>query len=318
MRFPSAMMPQLWLDGLRMTSSPGKAAFKDWLGSDSGYAVTALPSSSAVDILVHSEPEFLRPLAFEVNLWASSAFETISSISPNAVRSNAIAWPLIQLYYSAFFSAHSILRAFGYICTQLDRNHADALRRSARATGISGDLGEGFYVFRYDRSLMSLHGTKVRDSHADTWRTFNSLVTSLSSRVLTIAAANSDKIAASVCLTKLNEVLENRGAATGGNWLSQFRNRVNYQKAFGVWYPYLKANPSIDELLHSLGRWRETSSDFTFDTAIGDVPRFIEASVFITSFCRSLILEFSRTRSSRQHFVDRGGLDFLRFAKCYE
>jgi len=316
MRFPIGILPQLWLDDLRAVADPARESVKDWLRAETGFAVTSL-NPSAFEIQVHHAPEFLSPLTFELNLWASSAFESMSSISPQAVRTHATAWPLIQLYYSAFFSAHCILRAFGQMCSQLDSSYTNALRRSAHSIGIVSPLEDGFYALRYDRSLTRIYGTKLKESHADTWKTFTNLLKQIEKNIPNISATKDTKDTATKCLKKLRDILENNGATNGGNWLSQFRNRLNYQKAFGVWYPYSKRNPDIEALYHSLQRWKDKSSVFNLEISRSqELLRFVEASIFITSFCREMIIELSNTRLSRRHFVDRGGLDFLRFARC--
>ena len=170
MRLPRDIFPQLWINGLRSISNPGKKTFKEWILSGSGYAVTALPGATPLRFLIHHEPDFLQPAAVEINVWASSSFESITSITSDAVRANAIAWPLIQLYYSAFFAAHSLMRSFGRICTQFEASHTTALVNSAATIGLVGAVERGLYAFIYDRSLRQLIGTKCSDSHADTWR----------------------------------------------------------------------------------------------------------------------------------------------------
>jgi hypothetical protein len=305
----------MWLNGLRSTEKPGALSFKDWIKMGDGFAVTSLPTNSSIEIQVHQEQDFLRPAAFEINIWASSAFETITSIANNPIRSNAIAWPLIQLYYSSFFSAHSILRAFGFICSRLESVHITTLRKYAHAIGLPASISDGFYVFEYDRSLSRIYAQNVKDSHADTWKTFFKLLNILSTEVLNIKATSTTKIAASDCFTGLCDILKNGGSATGGNWLSMFRNRVNYQKSNGAWYPYDKSNPTTKDLLHSIARWKSQDPEFLLRHSNNEIKNFVEASVFIVYLCRIMITELSQTRLLNEHFVDRGGIDYLYFSK---
>lgn len=315
MRFPTGILPQMWMNGLRSTEKPGALLFKEWIKKGDGFAVTNLPSNTSIEIQVHHEPDFLRPTALEINIWASSAFETITSISNNAIRNHAIAWPLIQLYYSSFFSAHCILRSFGFICSRLNSSHTATLKKFAHTIGLQGSISDGFYVFEYDRSLSRIHAQNVRDSHADTWKSFFKLLNMLSTEVLNIKATSTTKIAASDCLTGLCDILKNGGNVTGGNWLSAFRNRVNYEKSNGAWYPYDKSNPTTKDLLHSIARWKSREPEFLLRHSTNEISNFVEASVFIVYLCRILITELSQTRLLNDHFVDRGGIDYLCFSK---
>lgn len=319
MRFPSDLLPQLWLNALREVEQPAAETVKDWL-SGSAYAVSTPPAARTFTVVIHDEGQLCEKLAIEINKWASASFETVAAISPKSINKHAIAWPLIQAYYAAFFAAHAIMRSFGSLCSQLDAGHTSGIIRSCIASGITptANINSGFYRLRYDRSLGALIGDLMDDSHADTWRTFSSLVDQLSTDVLAVSGVSTAKTMASDLLDKLNNVLTYNGANQRGNWLSQFRNQVNYQKSFGVWYPYQKGNPTLTDMLHLLDRWRNRKANFEFDTGQSDVCRFIEATTFIIWIARELLLRLSESRARDDHFLDRGGLDFLRFAKWHK
>jgi hypothetical protein len=319
MRFASGLLPQLWLNSLRGVEQPDTDTVKDWFAGGA-YAVSSLPATGSFTIVVHDEHELCGKLASEINKWASAAFETVASITPESINKRATAWPLIQLYYASFFAAHTIMRSFGRLCSQLDTTQTRGILNSGIACGLTptSRLTNGFYRLRYNRSLGTITGDLMDDSHADTWREFWHLLDDLSRDVLNVSGVSSTKIDASGLLDDVKDVLSVNGSNARGNWLSQFRNAVNYQKGFGVWYPYEKTNLTLKQTLHLLSRWRHRHADFEFDLGHNEARRFIETSTFIIWLSRELVLQLSEARHSENHFLDRGGLDFLRFAKWHQ
>ena len=158
----------------------------------------------------------------------------------------------------------------------------------------------------------------MEDSHADTWREFWHLLDDLSRDVLNVSGVSSTKVDAAGLLDNVKDILSVNGQYPRGNWLSKFRNTVNYQKGMGVWYPYEKANLTLEQTLHHLSRWRNGCADFNFDSGHSEVRRFVETSTFIIWLSRELMLLLSNARNSENHFLDRGGLDFLRFARWHK
>jgi hypothetical protein len=256
MRIGEGILPQLWLPRLREIESPGLQTFKDWLVSGT-YSVATLnwdaqrKSVLGFTIQIHNEHDFYSPLANEINRWASACFESVEAINENPKRVHAIAWPLIQLYYSAFFGAHAICRSFGVICSQLESKQTAAVAKQAKATlSHVAQPVNGFYALTFDTSLRTVTARLLDDSHADLWAEFNGLMSRLSTDVLITVAQSRVKMDASGLFGDINAILK-QGGANKGNWLSRIRNQLNYQKSHGAWYPYKRTNPEIQQLLKS-------------------------------------------------------------------
>jgi hypothetical protein len=320
MRIGDGILPQLWLPALRSIELPGQTTFKEWL-LGGAYSVAGLNwslSGNAVvgfTLQIHNEHDFYLPLACEINRWSSACFESIEAIHEKPKRNHAIAWPLIQLYYSAFFGAHALCRTFGVICSQLEARHATAVAKQAALTIVKvAQPGNGFYAFSFNSSLNTVTARLLSDSHAGLWAEFNALLSRLSTDALSTVAQSNVKMDASKLFNEIHEMLRQRGA-NSGNWLSQIRNQLNYQKSHGVWYPYDKSNPEISELLKSVKRWQKNKANFSRPRAPEEIPQFIEATTFIIWLCRRVVTELAGSKINRRHFVERGGLDFLKHAK---
>jgi hypothetical protein len=320
MKMAGGLLPQMWLPRLREIEKPGGLNIKDWITSGA-YSVGSLAFSSdkklaiGFTIQIHDEHDFYAPIANEINRWASACFETVEAINKKPKMAHGIAWPLIQLYYSAFFGAHAICRAFGIVCSQLEQKQSTMVERNAKVTLAStAPVKTGFYSLTYDPSLKALTGSPLEDSHADLWGQFGGLVSRLSSDVLHTVAQSQTQMEASGLLSSMCAILK-QGGASKANWLSRIRNQINYQKSHGAWYPYKKSNPKIGDIISKVQRWQHDQSDFSSPTGGEEIFQFVEAATFIIWLCRRVICELSSTRRSKRHFTDKGGLDFLRHAR---
>jgi hypothetical protein len=314
MQFPHGLFQQLWLHGLRSVVKPGPGSFKDWLLADK-FASASVSSRQSFELLVHSEEELFGFIAHDINRFATACFESVGSITSRTIHSRATAWPLIQLYYAAFFGAHAILRVFGYMCTQLDQSHVNAISHAAflGSRNPAGSLDSGFYSVTYSSSTRTLQANCMRDSHADTWKSFFEFLKWLSSAVSATSSTSAVKADAAKILDSLADALS-RNNCQRGNWLSQFRNQVNYHQKHGVWYPYNKKNYTITELWRCVGKWHTEKPSFDLNLRRSEIVLFLEAATLILWMCRRVMLDLNATKSSPQHFVNRGGLTFLRFA----
>lgn len=317
MREVSSLLARLWLDELRLIEAPGRHSIKDWLAAGH-YGITSQPTATSFQIQIHRTTDFTRPLAHEINKWSSAVHETLAAINEDTIHNKANAWACIQLYYAAFFAAHAILRFYGNGCCQLTSKQTSVVSSSAVASGYHRQQpNSGLYLLSYDSSLKVVKARLLDDSHADTWSSFADLLQRLSLSVGSVTALSSTKLAAASSLDSLISILKRDGNARGA-WLSAFRNRVNYQKSDGLWYPYGKNIPTRDEMIKLIDRWRNSRASFSLNRAkFSDVEAFIEAATAVVWLSRELLLRLHSMKPNTRHFLDVGGLDFLRFANWH-
>jgi hypothetical protein len=234
-------------------------------------------------------PEFLfAALANDCNRFAQAAIETMWCIGEVKKLPKSTSWASIQMYYSAFFAAHAILRVFGRACTQLENDHVDVVYQVSQVTqmdgGVSG-IENGFYVSIIENNCIEYR--KLKDSHADTWLSFTNLLTWIIGELPNTSGLGKHKLDAIDLVSNLKSSLTKSGAARG-NWPSIIRNRINYQHSHGVWYPYKGAVHDPGAVLKN-SEWLKLPDSFDLAASNNDVQMLFNVSNSILSLMYSLM-----------------------------
>lgn len=287
------LIHQLTQNRIFEVSSRTEADLKAWLASgqylmDKPLFSTANGRASEFK-LRFQQPDFLfASLANDCNRFSQAAIETMWCIGKVEKLPKSTSWASIQMYYSAFFAAHAILRMFGRACTQLDNSHVDMVYRVAQATQMNGNaLGveNGFYISTIENDCIGYK--KLKDSHADTWFSFNNLLTWIIGEVPDTSGLGKTKSSAIDLVSSLKSSLTKSGAAKG-NWPSMIRNRINYQHSHGVWYPYKGASHDPNAVLKN-SEWLKLPSSFELKESKNDVQMLFNVSNSILSFMYCLM-----------------------------
>jgi hypothetical protein len=242
---------------LKSELSKESQEFKAWLSSGN-YLVRSVPSSKEIHIEINNDYSFNHMLAFDSCRMATAAFETMENIQLTPILPKSYGWIAIKCYYAAFFSAHAIMRCFGYTCSQLERGHIKLLNDYCLALGVSNTMRVegGFYSGQYNSSNRMFALKKMANTHEDTWLCFVKCLNSLSLDVLSVSGVTSKKQALSAELTDLISTLKNEGRLTKGNYLSQFRNSINYRQKHCAWHPYGKKSIKTDKIMALIKNWK--------------------------------------------------------------
>jgi hypothetical protein len=311
-----------WLPGIHAVSGKPAKGVAAWVAAEDFQIYAPLDADEAV--LSFAMPEaIVAAFAGDASRMAIAALESIEGIRSNNKLPKSMGWLFVRSYYSAFFAAHAVLRMFGRSATQLETPHTSSIHAVADAYGVRNgkSLTKGIYGFTVDvparRVTMRKRAGGDGGSHATMWGMFVELLTSLSSDVLASGAARVPAQNVSNKLVELRDVLINSGFP-GGNWLSHMRNRVNYQLAFGTWFPYAERQPYYDGLFESCDLWREDPMSVSVWSQRGrDLQRFIEATALITSICRALSVDMAGRHPTGKSFHRYGALALLsRFAQA--
>lgn len=253
--------------------------------------------ATAFDLVFQHPDDLYASLANDCNRFCQAAIESMWSMNKVNKLPKSTGWASVQMYYSAFFAAHAILRIFGRSCTQFDAVHVDKVYDIAKATSMHGGVGcieQGFYSSIVINSEIKFR--KQKDSHADTWACFSELLTWLIDNIKNqTTGLGKNKDAAFTMISNLKSAIHRSGASKG-NWLSQVRNRINYQHSHGVWYPYKGALHNQNMVLRN-SEWIKNPNSFDLSLSNNEISSLHNISNCILSLMYYLI----------KHGYDRAG-----------
>jgi hypothetical protein len=149
-------------------------------------------------------------------------------------------------------------------------------------------------------------------SHQYLWSVFNCEMRSLSARILSASGVRRDQQEVASKIDELCDVLCSNGSTCGG-WLSNVRNKVNYQHAFGAWYPYAGISKSAaDQLYECRNLWTRDALKIPLASApVGDQSRFLSACAFIISLARIMVIDMAERHPENKSFHRQGSVAFL-------
>lgn len=252
---------------------------KLWLTDGSYYCDDTPPSLS----LYANIPEEVRKcFSADAFRFLTHSVQTVFEVEKTTAYPKLTSWRVIQIYYAAFFAAHSVLRFFGRSFSHLESGHVTFLQDRCRSeTGYVPVMQSAYYLLDYDFETSRVSFERKSESHKDLWGCFNSLISSLSVSVLELRASDLRKQDLSNRFSEISDLLTYRGRYTGGNWLSVLRNEVNYESLPGPRFPFTKSTPDFTFLMSKVKDWRSGLSDaIDVKAARSDLELF-----FYSAFC---------------------------------
>jgi hypothetical protein len=228
-----------------------------------------------------------------------------------------MAWVVVRAYYAAFFAAHAICRALGSSLTFLDAPASNTIDRVADlySMRMGVNFQKGLYVVSADAASKSLTLRKPtgEGSHEALWSHFTGLMRNALPTILTRSKTSVSALQASAVLSTIEDGLTNGGRSPNGNWLSTTRNRINYQHALSVWYPYQNRPEYYDRLIEKTRAWQTDPETQTIWPQQGrDVQRAIETCVLVVSVCRVICQDLGSRCPAGKSFMEFGPLNLLR------
>ena len=288
--FPTANIDQPREDGVRSWFEKGSFQI------DSG-------STEELIILNRANLSDLAPfIAWDYERFALSSIESWIESTTLSKRPKAIGWPLLKLYYAAFFGGHAVMRATGKGVIRLEPKNASNLADLSALFMTKISVTAGTYLFEIiqleDRTL-NIAFKKLTGSggaHDQFWRQFYIFLTKLSEEV---AAADETGAATVIAqISDLQSILSANGM-TGGTWLSTVRNQINYQHQFSAWFPY---TPSNQEAFTTKLMNPKISAAIRNDYSPGKNPlnAFNATCRLISEINREVALEIGRRETKRR------------------
>lgn len=303
----------LLLMGFHEVSGRPSHNFKSWV-SGGKYQIIDISNPNQFSFYINDVESFTKSFATDCTIFASAAIESAQGITKNEKFPKSLSWAVIRAYYAAFFASHSIMRSFGFACVQLEKGHLNDILEYSKIYGLTSSLKleRGFFETAYDSSSNILSFKKLNDTHADTWYCFYKMLNQLSEAL--IKSKGPTKYTKSVFsfFTELSNCLSEKGKYQKGNWLSTFRNNVNYKLEYGTWFPYDKGSFNYSEIEHILNSWNADKIECGLSFyEKNEVKKFFIVVSAIVRLCKLLITDLNKMCPSRKSIHSFLPISFL-------
>jgi len=223
-----------------VSNPPTDGGLRAWIGA----ATYGLSLGSAVGDVILSgiaSSDFYPSLLSDYCRFAMAAHESLHKSFSTPFDKRATAWTLINRYYSAFFSAHALLRAHGRGVIWIDSGEAGRLEKLGLLyVGTQFKMRKGGYAFDFDprngyNAELKLSPLNYGGgSHDEFWRYFLAYLSEFGTLLLRTNVAGAAQAVAR--FNEMRQIILTGGG--GGVWFSFMRNEINYQHKFGTWFPF--------------------------------------------------------------------------------
>ncbi|MGO4451767.1 hypothetical protein AB4Y96_22840 [Phyllobacterium sp. TAF24] len=235
-----------------------------------------------IELSRFNNAELIRYISFDFERFSLASLETFSIYIMENKESNLIGWPLLKLYYSAFFSAHAIIRSQGAGVVNFD---ADDLRNINNLIKIhdasQAGLLPGTYVYQIERNTSPILTLKPMAEkggvHEAFWKYFIKYIEAAAEDATlkkqpdaTQFVAGAKEVADAIKLGSRSSV-----------WISAMRNEINYQHKYGVWYP-LKKGDYIQKTLRDFGLIDSSTVRFDYSKTNEPLNAFASISRYLS------------------------------------
>lgn len=315
-----ALQPYFATGLMSVEGRPAAVPLADLIGTQSkiGFDLDFDNANRAILTDFRDPAPVLNSIAYDSSRLASSAFQSMRSLSELVGTSEEVAWGLIRAYYASFYAGHSLLRLFGESCSHFDRTHMAFLATLAKAMGKtpSFTLSMGTYRCVLNSSSSLVTSTVLQTSsggaHEVFWKAFAARLKIIGDEALLGPLAAVEAQAVYAKLAAFQQSISN-GGAPSASWLSAIRNDIQYRQGCGVWLPVEFKKHQRELLSRLAGQWKRDPMDIDVGTtACGKVGEFVTSCAFVVALCRTM-LERLRNRSPKaaRSFVTMGPLAIL-------
>lgn len=301
------LIRELWYRKEFLNDSSCSISLKQWL-IDGDYYINS--EGNMFSLYVMDKENMVSVMSYDAFKFLLHAAQTFNEAESEGAYRAASSWKVIKLYYAAYFSAHATLRLFGKSFNYLEPGHVNFLGERARTeAGFNPRLKSGNYLASFDFERGDLSFEHFNDSHKDLWRNYSDLLAEMASNSLSLRAPDRRRQELSGYFSSMLSALRHGGSCPLGNWLSVFRNEVNYKSMHGVWYPFPKHAPTINHLMSSAKRWRVAEVDCGDPLlSASEVERFFLTCFQVFDLAISISLDLSKMLDKK----DRRIFDFKR------
>lgn len=319
----------LYVQKLNTVNKQLDCGMRSWLFGSNHYVVTN-SADNYVEVCYYDEKEVLAAWASDISRLSCAFLESVANIKVSDITNKFLAWNMVQYYYSAFYSAHSILKILGFGLIQLDGMIIEKLNRNAIAMGVSlsNEIKRGIYCIKFgvNNSLAFYKIGRYDDSHKGLWNRFYEVLCVLNGEyVITNSygndclrlkeanegvpmslfgkVENSDALDAQNRIDQLKSVINMKGDR---NWLSYIRNYVNYNHGLGVWYPYTDGSSNYDRVATMKDLCFQNFLDNQFDIGSADdeVIKFVKICQLVNAMNYDLLTDLKKRNPNTKSFLN--------------
>lgn len=327
----------LYVPGLNNISSCTDGGLRQWLATSDSYLPGRSSGDAYFEIILYDMREILSTFASDIDRLSCAAIETVTNISPSIRNKKFIAWNLVNYYYSAFYSAHSLLKILGFGLVQIDDRIIRHLKARCIAAGTSEpQIANGFYCIEFDFSCSTVKFYKVRrynDSHKGLWQRFSDFLNVLIGVSVVSGSYDSNCIRiknpgephpmslysklpatdASVIVSKIDALKQILNRHGDNNWLSFIRNSINYNHSFGVWYPYKAYSSDYSHLLSMADLWNKDLLSSDFDTSSEkELGIFVRSCQLINALNFDVLMDLYARHPENKSFLKNGTMAYIK------
>lgn len=318
----------LYLPKLNQVKKTLSYGIREWLNRDKHYIVTET-GNNYIKIIYYDESELLGALAYDISRLSCAFLETITNIKESTINDKFLAWILIQYYYSAFYSAHSIIKILGFGLVQLDNIIINKLCNIASVGGIAWQLKAkpGIYCIHFDNQNQEIILYNIRrydDSHRGLWKRFFDVINIITGEYITSNTYEKDCIRlrnsneayplslfnkiehqdALESIQRLDELKYNLNTNGDSNWLSGIRNKVNYNHGMGSWFPYQDGFASYKKVVKLKSVCFDNFLSDSFCTKIDDhLIKYIKTCQLINSLNFDILCDLKNRNPDGKSFL---------------
>jgi uncharacterized protein (UPF0332 family) len=254
-----------------------------------------------------------RALGLEAERFFVGVVESAHGVCRDTRLPKSYAWQIVRAYYSAFYSAHALLRMFGYSCSHLPSGHLSKVYEVATLFQMNSrtqKIDTGYFYGVFDSINGKVRFQRVTDSHADTWSSFLKLIAFLKRELYQTTSLATHRIKTSDFLNTLESCLTHRGN-NRGNWLSVVRNDVNYKFECSAWFPYQNRETSPDLAERRAVNWGDGKLTLTYSRSIPTLTLFFETCFAMNSLCHAVFTLVAVRSTPLQNYVRTGSFNLM-------
>lgn len=309
----SAGVRHLYVPGLNEVTYNIDMGINSWLGIGRNYYVDCDQGTNDFTIRTYEYSDFIRPYAFDINRLSCAAMESINDIQRDTVSPKFLGWILTRYYYSAFFSAHCILKISSHCLSGISSDSLSKVVSATRNYGYTtGNQNKGQYniVINSANNSFAFFKDPIYDnSHEGLWRRFLDFWIGMQPGIYgqlpqQDAQLISDKI------DELREALGHWGS-NGGNWLSRVRNEVNYSQSYGTWFPYKNHEKDWDKIYDMQDSCKKKPLDINLRSFRGkDLLYFVATCQLINAMSFDLLIDLRNSHPENKSFVNNGIIQY--------
>ena len=279
--------------------------FKGWLSSENFYLNTPIEPKN-FSVFVRDPEEFKQATAQESFRMGLNSLQSMYEIRKNPAFPKLSSWHVIQAYYAAFFAAHSTLRIFGEFFTNFENGHSKIIAEHAlREHSVTCAINSGNFHAVFDPSSNVLSFNFEKESHRDLWKVYCRLLDRLSIEVLLVRGTKEVLTDISTSLSDLRDLLHRGKGKDSGNWLSIFRNEVNYKSTSEAWYPFTGNQTETEKVFSFAKKWRDGTVCVADCLAkSSDMEVFFLTSILVVQVSNQLLSDYASVAGTKNKYAN--------------